>query len=179
MFGFKPKTMKFNPLGVSIEFYSYKGKGIRKSIKKIITYMAGPISNFIIAIICYYINIDIALKTKLVYTNILIGIFNLIPIIPLDGGKIFKEILKNLVGNKNANIFMSVSTKIVLIILSVAYSIMIFKVKNISIFMLIIYLWYLYYLENKKLNLMLRAYSIIEKENEKCDCQENEKIKIE
>ena len=37
--------------------------------------------------------IEDELKMKIVYTNLLLGIFNLIPIMPLDGGKILKEIL--------------------------------------------------------------------------------------
>lgn len=164
--GFVPKTMKLNPLGVSIEFYSYDGKESKENLKKIITYLAGPVSNFIMAIIFYYINIDMNLKMKIVYTNILIGIFNLIPIVPLDGGKIFKEILKNVLGHKKSNIFMSKSTQIILVAATALYSILILEVKNMTILMILIYLWYLYYIEEKKLSLMLKVYDIVERDKE-------------
>jgi len=120
--------------------------------------------NLILVILFYYINIDIDLKTKLIYTNILIGVLNLIPILPLDGGKILREILKGVVGNKRANILMSILTKTILILLSFAYSIAILYVKSIPILLILIYLWYLYYMENKKLKLMMKAYDVVEKE---------------
>jgi len=162
--GFVPKTMRLTPFGVSIEFYSYSKRGIKESIKKIITYLSGPLVNFLIAIIFYNINIDMSLKIKLVYTNILIGVFNLIPIVPLDGGKIVKEILKNIVGNKKANVYMIKSTKVILIILSLIYSVLILEIRNIAILIILLYLWYLYYMEEKKLSLMLKVYDIVEKE---------------
>ena len=46
--GLRPKVFSINPLGVSIEFYMYQQ---RKSSKKIITYLAGPLINFIMMVI--------------------------------------------------------------------------------------------------------------------------------
>ena len=156
--GFVPKRFSFNSLGFSVEFYYYD---INNNIKKIITYLAGPISNFFIAYMFYKLNIEEELKEKIVYTNLLLGVFNLFPILPLDGGKIFKEILNNIIGNKNAIIFMVTVTKIILILFSVLYSIAIFKFKNIAIFLILIYLWYLYYLECQKSKILIRAYELI------------------
>ena len=161
MVGFVPKTLSLNPLGVSIEFYNYDKK--KKSLKRIITYLAGPAVNFIFAIFISKIDFYYILKFKVVYTNLLLGIFNLFPILPLDGGKIFKEILLNIVGNKKANIFMINTTKIVLVIFSFIYSIAIFKVKNIAVFLIIVYLWYLYYVEYKKSKILIRVYESINK----------------
>lgn len=159
-FGFKPKVFKLNPLGVVIEFYNYN---TRKVWKKILIYLSGPMFNIFLAIFFYYLNIDIIIKTKLIYTNLLLGMFNLIPIIPLDGGRIFKEILNHFIGNKKANIFMLKSTKMILVLFSLIYSIMIFKVKNIAIFLLIIYLWYLYLMEEKKVKLLSKMYDAVSK----------------
>lgn len=125
--------------------------------------MAGPISNILLSLIFYFIDIEFELKTKLIYTNLLIGIFNLIPIIPLDGGRIFKEILTNFIGNKNANEFMIISTKVILAIITLIYSIVIFKMKNIAIFLLIIYLWYLYLIEEKKVKMVSKVYDALSK----------------
>lgn len=135
----------------------------RKSSKKIITYLAGPILNFAMSAIFMVLPIDEDLKIKIVYTNLLLGIFNLIPIIPLDGGKILKEILVKMIGNKDATIFMNRLTQVILVAFTLIYSVWILKLKNFAIFLLILYLWYLKYLEDRKVHTLLKAYEIIEK----------------
>ena len=159
MYGLKPKVFSINPLGVAVEFYMYKGK---KSLRKIATYLAGPMMNFILAIVFVSISMNEILKMKIIYTNLLLGIFNLIPIMPLDGGKILKEILVKKIGNKEATIFMNKLTQAILLIFTLLYSIAILKIKNFAIFLLILYLWYLKYLEDKKVKTMMKAYEVIE-----------------
>lgn len=162
--GFKPKTLRLNPLGVSIEFYNYDENNKKNKWKRILTYLAGPLINLLIGMIFYFIDIEIEIKTKIIYTNLLIGIFNLLPILPLDGGKVLKEILKLIYNPKIASIFMINITKSILIIVSLIYSIVIFQMKNFMIFLLIVYLWYLYYVEEKKERLMVRVYEALEKQ---------------
>lgn len=157
--GLRPKIFSINPLGVSVEFYVYKD---RKSIKKIVTYLAGPTINLISSLIVLISPINQDLGMKIFYTNLLLGIFNLIPIMPLDGGKILKEILIKYIGNKEAAIFMNRLTKAILVIITILYSIVILKLKNFTIFLLIVYLWYLKYIEDKKVQTMIKAYNIIE-----------------
>lgn len=161
--GFKPKTLKLNPLGLSIEFYNYEENSSKNRWKRIVTYIAGPVMNLFLAIIFYFINIETMLKTKIIYTNLLIGIFNLIPILPLDGGKILKEILKIFYNRKTVSIFMIYITRSILFLLTLTYSIAIFKLKNITIYLLILYLWYVYLIEEKKERLVIRVYETIEK----------------
>lgn len=158
--GLKPKVFAINPLGVSLEFYIYKSK---KSVRKIITYFAGPIFNLLIALILLLLSFDEELKMKIVYTNLLLAIFNLIPIIPLDGGKILKEILVKYWGNKESTLFMNKLTKVILCFMTIFYSIAILKLKNFAIFLLILYLWYLKIIEDKKVRLMIKAYEVVEK----------------
>ena len=158
--GLKIKKIMFNPLGVCLEFIGYREN--KKTIKRIIINLSGPLFNFIFAIIISHLNIEYKLKIDLFYTNLLLGIFNLLPIIPLDGGKVLKEILSIKFGYKNANIYSMNISKILLIFISLSYSILIFKIKNVFLFFIIIYLWYLQIIEEKKLRTLIRVYNIID-----------------
>lgn len=158
--GFKVSSISMNIFGFSAQLYAYKSK---KSFIRIITYLAGPIFNLICAIVFYFSELENEFALKLIYTNLLLFVFNLFPILPLDGGKILKEVLKNFIGNKNASVVMSAVTKVFLIMISAIYSVAILKIKNFAILFLIIYLWYLYSIEEKKLSTLKRVYEIIEK----------------
>ena len=159
--GLKPKRIIINPLGIDLEFMNFKLKN--KTIKKILIYLIGPLFNFLIAFICYYLNIEKQMKIDIVYTNIILGVFNLLPLMPLDGGKILKEILNKKIGIKKSSVFSLNLTKVILIIFSLIYSILIFKIKNIFLFFVIVYLWYLYYIEEKKVRTVIKVYNILDK----------------
>ena len=95
LLGFKPTKLEIMPYGVSVGFdikcedYNKKvKKGNVLAIKKLIIALAGPLTNFIITVIFLIINTNLfgIERNLVIYANILIGIFNLIPIYPLDGG---------------------------------------------------------------------------------------------
>ena len=158
--GGKARKLYLNPLGVSLEFYSY---GKKSPLYKICFFLVRPLINLIIPIIFYFIKYDEHHKSKIIYTNLSLCIFNLIPIIPLDGGKILKEILKKIIGINNANKFIIIISKTFLVIISLIYSIAIIEIKNIYLLLLLIYLWYLYFLEEKKYFLLERVNECIKK----------------
>lgn len=167
--GFKPEAISIIPTGFSVKFngtyknYNKKIKnGSMLSLKKAIIAFAGPFVNFImiIVIIAYYqitkntemINIPIDL---LIYSNLLILLFNLIPIYPLDGGRILKEILHINYGIYMSYIITNKVSNITVIILTVVSSFAILAYKNIAILIIIAYLWTLVYVENKRYNLKI------------------------
>ena len=162
LIGGKPQKMNINPLGISLEIYSY---GKNKPLNKIIFYLSGPLMNLLLAIIFYYINLEIILKEKIIYTNMAICLFNLLPILPLDGGKVLKEIFGIFFGKEMSNIIMINFSKVFLGFISLAYSILILKLKNIYILVLLVYLWYLYFIEEKKYLILIKTMEEIKKYN--------------
>ena len=83
---------------------------------------AGPLTNFIIVFILIILNnlgviVDnIFLGETAIYANILIGVFNLIPIYPLDGGRIIKEIINIRSGMKKSYCYINKISNIKILI---------------------------------------------------------------
>jgi len=170
--------ININNLRISIFGFSAQIENNKrnKTKEKILMYFVGPLFNFILAIIFYFSDIEHLEKLKIVYINVCLGIFNLFPILPLDGGNILKEILKIKYKNLKANKISLFISKIFLSVLIFIYSILIIKVKNISILALIIYLLYLNFVEEKKLKLLERTYKILNKNLVMKDMENKEKI---
>lgn len=171
LLGFKPEKLEIMPYGVSVGFnvkcedYNKKiKKGNMLAIKKLIIALAGPLTNFIITIIFLMANINFfGIERELViYSNILIGIFNLIPIYPLDGGRAIKNILHITVGLQNSYEYTNQISKITICLLTGVCSIAILYIKNVAILLILAYLWYLVIVENRKYN---RKKEIYEKAN--------------
>lgn len=82
-------TFNISVFGVNITFkenhYSLTVKN-KQYLKEILVYIAGPISNFLLAILFY--------KVKLVFDiNVFLCFLNLIPIYPLDGYNVLENLL--------------------------------------------------------------------------------------
>ena len=130
IFKMKLKNLRVSIFGASLEIE----RTIKnKEIKRIFMYLAGPIFNLIVAVLIKYININEDEKIKIIYTNLSLCIFNLLPIIPLDGGNILREILKTKFNNINLNKVTLIISKINLALLTFVYSIVILKIKMIGI----------------------------------------------
>lgn len=164
----KPKSLSFMPFGISITFETYEYKKLVE-IKKILIAIAGPLTNLIICIVSIFLHINLATKALILYSNILIILFNLIPIYPLDGGRILKGIIRlNHEKIKSDRIVNRISN-ILIIILTAISSIVILYIKNIAILFVIIYLWIIIINENKKYNMKMRVYKILEKDGQCID----------
>ena len=157
--GFKPNSIEIMPFGLSIAFeskadnYNKKIKnGTLLTLKKIIIAASGPITNCIFILLfsifdLYFFGID---RELILYANILIAIFNLIPIYPLDGGRIVKGVLHIIYGRKESYRYINIVSNICISLLTAISSIAILFLRNIAILLILGYLWYLVILENKK-----------------------------
>ena len=97
--GYSANGMKIEPFGVCLNLSSH----ISNSPHEFVISMAGPFANFIM----------LALGTALAYSGICIPkaffvanfymlFINLLPVMPLDGGRIIKSVLKAEIGEKKA-----------------------------------------------------------------------------
>lgn len=171
--GFKPNKIELTPFGLSIGF-KVNLKDYNKKIKRanaieekrIIIAMAGPVVNLLIIFIIDKLNIDIYEKIMIIYSNLLLVLFNTLPILPLDGGRILKGILHIYLGKNKAEKYSCNISFGALIILTAISSIAILYFKNIAIFLGVIFLWILYLKEEKLYKNRNRLYELIKEEKE-------------
>ena len=175
----KPNQLKINPLGISIEFdiknrdYNIKiQKANLLEIKKIIVALAGPLTNFIIILILRYINIFSEYdKLIMTYSNALLIVFNILPIYPLDGGRVLKSLIYIYKGKYLAEEYTYNISYIILILLTAISSVTVLWLKNISVFFIIIFLWGLQIKESIKYKNRKKLYELIKYETESYNSQ--------
>ena len=188
LLGMKPTKIEIKPFGVSINFdinrkdYNIKiKKGNLLEIKKIFVALAGPVTNvFIIIIFMVYnhFNLNEYDKLIIIFSNITLIIFNILPIYPLDGGRILKGIIYIFKGKQTAEKYIYGISYTTLIIITIMSSIAILYLKNIAIFLVIIFLWGLQIKEQRIYRNRKILYDMIQQEMRKCD-YENIDIPIE
>ena len=159
-FGYKLVKFRFLVFGAVVEFKEHK-KQKNEIIKNLLIYFSGPFMNFIICLISY--KSDFNLKIEIFYTNLILGIFNLLPINPLDGGRIIKGVLHIFFGKNKAEKYVNYISFASLIFITFVASIMIYKVENIAIFLIVVVLWLIFINEDRIYRRKIKIYNLQEK----------------
>lgn len=188
LLGMQPDKMEIRPFGVSIDFnikkkdYNIKiKKGNLLELKKIWIALAGPVVNVLLIFILFIPNIfntNENDKMLIIFSNVTLILFNILPIYPLDGGRVLKGIIYLYKGKYKAEESINSISYITLIILTAISSIAILYLKNIAIFLVIMFLWGLQIKENRIYENKKKLYEIAKKEI-KANNSKNVKIPIE
>lgn len=149
MSGARIYCLRILPIGVNAAIDDSKCS----KYSKIYIYLAGPCVNIIFAAIiyilyaCHVVCIELTLG---VYINIWLAFFNLLPILPLDGGKIAMEALSDHSGLFRANKQMHVLSALFSILI-ICLGLVVFKktLYNVSLILIGIYIL-LFSKESKK-----------------------------
>ena len=139
IFGKSIESFNISLFGVSITFkrehYSISNKITDRGtcIKNILIYLAGPVSNFILAIIFE--------KIKIVFDiNLFLCVVNLIPIYPLDGYNILKNILLFKYDEEKIEKIINIINYIFFIVLFILGALSIIVLYNPSLILFLIYI---------------------------------------
>ena len=163
--GLKPERLEIMPVGFAVSFKvdtkNYNRKILNSnllSLKKLVIAMSGPLVNliFIVLFLCIFQNIT------LVYVNILIFMFNMVMIYPLDGGRILKYILCFILGKQRAMKVTNIISNIITIIITIGIFYLSFITQNIAYTFVLVYIWIIRIKENKKYKIKIRMYKILE-----------------
>lgn len=166
----KPEKIEIMPFGVSIAFkltpkdYNKKIKrGNQLELKKILVALAGPVTNILIIFFILQAKVNFIEILLVVYSNLLLVVFNLLPIYPLDGGRIIKGILHIFLGKRKAEKYINYISFITIIILTFIFSIIIYKAENIAMFLIVIVLWGIFIKEDTIYQKRNKIYNLLEK----------------
>ncbi len=95
---------------------------------------AGPAGNILIAALFLFLPVDDVFRKEFIKANLFIGLFNLIPLYPMDGGSIMLVVLYSLVGSSRTLKIMETTGKLTGAFLLAAGLYLLLIYKNPSLF---------------------------------------------
>ena len=103
--GLKPARIIFFPFGVNLKL---KNKLVYSLSDEVILYIAGPLSNILMAVFAKMFFKNFFWYEDFYLKNIALCILNLLPIMPLDGGVILKKVIASRIGYNKSIVIMRI-----------------------------------------------------------------------
>ena len=140
LLGYKLNNMVFMPYGIGIG-----GKNVTfKNTHEILIALAGPMLNFFIVLVVvagwWVFPISFAYTSLLVQVNLALGIFNLLPFYPLDGGRVLYASVTNKKWSKRIAMIDKVATIITAILMMTIFIYSIFHSINFTMLFISLFL---------------------------------------
>ena len=170
--GLKPARIAIYPFGINLKL---KNKMIYSFLDEVILYAAGPLSNICMALASLFFFDKIPYSYDFYIQNIVLFVFNMLPIVPLDGGIIAKKIIAHNVGYKKADKIMKIiSIAVVCMLGFVGIYMSVIKSFNYSVCFICIFLICNIAMSKEKYNIDFLRELIYSKENKGL----NKKVKL-
>ncbi|GAB6088055.1 site-2 protease family protein [Alkaliphilus crotonatoxidans] len=123
-------------------------------LKEILIALAGPLSNFIMLAIGYFLMAILPLEGDLIniflLANLIMGAFNLLPILPLDGGRVLRGVISYHWGIKRAtNITIIIGKTCTILLLFKGLILTLEAIENLYLLLLPIFLYVSLHQERK------------------------------
>lgn len=139
LFGSYPDEINFGIFGVRIQ----QNKYILSELRQAVVVLCGPLVNIILFVL--FLLANLAFKSPILLmisaVNFVIGGFNLLPVLPLDGGRILLAVLNFFMSEKTACKIMRIICACVLSVLIFSGILLIIKTgMNISLLATVIYI---------------------------------------
>lgn len=132
-------------------------------IKKIFVALAGPITNIFVMLIVLQMNMNILGALMILYSNLLLILFNLLPIYPLDGGRVIKGIFHIFLGKRKAEKYSNHLSFVTLLLVTFIASIAVYQTENIAIFLIVLVLWGIFIKEDRRYERKNQMYRLLDK----------------
>ncbi len=148
--GLKPARVVFFPFGVNLKL---KNSIIGALSDEIILYMSGPLLNAFLAVLGVFF-IKNEYFNLFYYNNLGLFLFNILPILPMDGGILMKKILSARVGYRRSETILKCTSFILILFLISIQGYLLIKNKfNFSILLAVIFLTGNIFTNKEKYNL--------------------------
>ena len=118
--GLSCSNITIYPFGLNLKL---KNTIIYSLSDEIILYVSGPLSNILMALM----SLIIGIKGDFYYKNLALFFINVLPIIPLDGGMIFKKILNYKLGYDSGNWVMRFISLLFFAVVLIFFSVLLYK----------------------------------------------------
>lgn len=164
LLGYRAEEIEIFPLGGVVKLDKLIGSNPKHEI---LIAIVGPLSNLVLAMISYFFIkkyfIDNYYLSYFIYANTVIAVTNLLPILPLDGGRVCRAYLSYLLGTRKAtNCLVVISKIIILFLFGVGIYLSTYNKVNIIISFVAIFL-YIAIRKEKEMAIFIFMQEIMEK----------------